>query len=176
MSSIFGSPSQSNQSSQSQSQSSSQNLAYPMLSQALGGQITQGTQANGALGAMLGLGGDQAAQAQAFNNFKNSTGYQQGLTQGVNAITGSAATRGLLNSGSTAKAVDTYGQNYADSQYQNYTNLLQGLNSTGNQAAGIVGGTGQVSNSMANSASMGTSTGDSSKEASNKMGFLGALL
>jgi hypothetical protein len=137
-----------------------------MLSQALGGQISNGTGASNALSALLGVGGDPAAQQQAFQTFKNSTGYQQGLDQGVNAITGSAATRGLLDSGATAKAVDTYGQNYADSQYQNYLNPLQSLISGGNQAAGVVGQTGQTSTS--------NSSGTGQKQGAG--GFLGSLL
>lgn len=175
MSSLFGSPSKSTNNSTSQSTSNSSNQAYPMLSSALGGQLGNAGAASNQLSGMLGLNGN-AGQNQAFQNFQNSTGYQFGLNQGEQAVTGNAATRGLLNSGSTAKALDTYGQNYANTQYQNYTNLLSGLTNTGNQAGSIIGGAGNLSNSNSASNATGNSTGDSSKEAENKLGFVGSLL
>lgn len=168
MSSIFGSPS----SGQNQSTSTSSNQAYPMLSTALSGQVSNGAAANNGLSSMLGLGGDPTAQNQAFQNFQNSTGYQFGLNQGSQAVSQNAAVKGTLNSGATAKALDTYGQNYANTQYQNYTNLLTGQQNAGTQAAATIGSTGQTSNSN----SSGTQTGDSSKEADSKLGFAGALL
>lgn len=186
MSSIFGgsqSATNSNNNSVSNSNSTSasqsNNQAYPMLNQALGGQVTNGTNAGNGISAMLGLGGDPAAQNQAFQNFRNSTGYQFGLDQGAGAITGSAATKGLLNSGATAKALDTYGQNYANTQYQNYTNLLSGQQNAGNQAAGVISGAGQQSTSNSNSNSAANSAGTSNGGSSSKPGiggFLGALL
>src|ERR1700761_1711170 len=129
MSAIFGG-SNSNNNSQSASQSSNQ--AYPMLSQALGGQTTNGTGASNALAALLGVGGNPAAQQQAFQNWQNSTGYNFGLNQGTQAITQNAAASGLLDSGATGKALQTYGTNYANTQYQNYLNPLQSLVSSGN--------------------------------------------
>jgi len=95
---------------------------------------------------MLGLNGTPA-QNQGFTNWQNSTGYQFGKQQGMNSITGNAATQGLLNSGGTLKALDTYGQNYANTQYGNYTNQLQGLLNSGNQAGSVIGNAGNVSQS-----------------------------
>ncbi|CAM6031248.1 unnamed protein product [Sphagnum compactum] len=147
MSSIFGG---SNSSNQSQSQSASSNQAYPMLSSALGAQTTTGTSANNQLASLLGLNGTAAQTGAngAFQNFQNSTGYQFGLNQGTQAITQNAAASGLLDSGSTAKALDTYGQNYANTQYQNYTNQLAGLTNTGNQAGSVISGAGNQSASQ----------------------------
>lgn len=188
MSSIFGSPSKqsstNNATSQQQSTSSassmSNNQAYPMLSQALGGQVNNGTGASNAIAGLTGVGGDPAAQDAAFSKFRDSTGYQFGMDQGTHAITGSAAAKGLLGSGSTAKALSSFGQNYADSQYQNYTNMLQGLTNSGNQAAGVISGAGQQSQSQSNSQSTGTSnsTGNSSGTGAKQGigGFLGALM
>lgn len=168
MSSIFGSPSQSQSSTQSASGSQSSNQAYPYLQSAYGGQVGNGTTANNALASLLGVGGNPAAQQQAFQNFQNSTGYQFGLNQGTQAITQNAAAQGLLNSGSTAKALNTYGQNYANTQYQNYLNPLQSLISSGTTAGGLIGNTGQQSSSASNSVSLGNSTGA-------KQGALGGL-
>lgn len=137
MSSVFGG---------SKQQSTTNNQAYPMLSNALGGQINNATSGSNQLSNMLGLNGNQG-QNDAFKNWQDSTGYQFGLNQGSQAITGNAAATGLLNSGATAKALNTYGQNYANTQYGNYTNQLQGLVNSGNQAAGVVEGAGQQTQS-----------------------------
>jgi hypothetical protein len=123
-----------------------------MLSQALGGTVTQGASAGNQIANMLGLNGSQG-QNQGFQNWQNSTGYQFGLNQGTHSITGNAAAQGLLGSGSTAKALDTYGQNYANTQYGNYTSQLQGLLNSGIQAGGTIGGAGQVSNSTGSGSS-----------------------
>lgn len=166
MSSIFGGSSQPGKetsNASSQSNSSSSNQAYPMLSQALGGQLGNAGGASNSLAAMLGIGGDPSAQNQAFDNWRNSTGYQFGMDQGTQAITGGAASKGLLNSGSTGKALEQYGQNYANTQYQNYLNPLQSLIGSGNQAGSVIGGAGNVSDSSATSSSVGkkNSTKDS---------------
>lgn len=190
---IFGGPSK--QSSQSQSHSEQQssalnanssdsisgNLAFPMISEMLGGQLNTGNAASGNIAALLGLGGDIAGQNQAFQNFRNSTGYQFGLDAGSKAITGNAATRGLLNSGSTLKALNSFGQNYANTQFQNYLNPLQALIGSGNQAAGIIGNTGQVSSSASRGFGTSQSSGfsdstSSSKGTGEKKGILGPIL
>ena len=145
MSSIFGG-------SKSQSSSSSSNQAYPMLSNTLSPEVNNGVTAGGTLSGLLG-GQGQAGSDAAFANFRNGTGYQFGLDQGSQAVTQNAAAKGLLNSGSTARALDTYGQNYANTQYQNFTNLLSQQQQMGNQAAGIIGSAGQRSNSNSSSSS-----------------------
>lgn len=132
---------------------SSSNQAYPYLQGALSPGVASGQSATSQLANMLGLNGP-AGQQQGFNNWQNSTGYQFGLDQGSKAITGNAAASGLLDSGSTAKALDTYGQNYANTQYQNYLNPLENLMSSGLTGAGIIGGAGNVSSGQ-NSSSPG---------------------
>lgn len=166
MSQIFGG---SSQKSTSNSVSSSSNQAYPYLNGALSGTVSNGTGAGDQLASMLGLNGS-TGQSDAFNKWKDSTGYQFGLNQGVQSITGNAATQGLLNSGSTAKALDTYGQNYANTQYQNYLNPLQNLLSSGLQGAGVISSAGNVSNSTSNSNSSGNSNNGGVG------GFIGSLL
>lgn len=62
-----------------------------------------------------------------FKNYLNSTGYKFTTDQGTQAIENSQAAHGLLNSGATAKALSTYGENVGQTFYQNYlNNLLQG--------------------------------------------------
>lgn len=106
----------------------------------------QGTEAGAAANALLGLGGDQGAAEKAFENFRGSTGYQFRLDEGMRSITGSAAARGLLNSGATLKGMGEYSQNLASSEFNTYlTTLLgkqdQGLNAAYNVASqGTTGG------------------------------------
>lgn len=154
MSSIFGGK---------QSQQSSTNQAYPYLQGALSGTVSQGTGAGTQIGDLLGLNGG-GAQDAGFQKFRDSTGYQFGLNQGMQSITGGAATQGLLNSGGTLKALDTYGQNYANTQYQNYLNPLQGLLSSGLQGAGVLASAGP------------TSQGTSSENTGGVGKFIGSLL
>lgn len=146
------------------SQSTSSNQAYPFLQSALSGVVGQGAGAGSQIANMLGLGG-AGAQGTGFDNWKNSTGYQFGLDQGTQAITGNAATKGLLNSGGTLKALNTFGQDYASTKSGDYMNQLQGLLGSGIQGANTIGGAGQVANS--------TSKGSSDKGAG---GFVGSLL
>lgn len=156
MSDIFGGGQQKNS-----QQSVSNNQAYPYLQQALGGTVSQGTDAGSMLGNLLGINGGPA-QTQGFQNFRDSTGYQFGKQQGMDSITGNAATQGLLNSGGTLKALDTYGQNYANTQYGNYTGQLQNLLNSGLQGSGVIAGAGQQSISNG-SGSGSTSTGGMGK-------------
>lgn len=149
MSSIFGG-SQQQSSGQSTNQSQSSNQAYPFIQQALGGTVNQGAGAGSQLSDMLGLNGTPA-QSQGFTNWQNGTGYQFGLNQGLDSVSGNAAAQGLLGSGATAKALTTYGQNYANTQYGNYTNQLQSLLGSGISAGNTIGGTGQQSSSQSQS-------------------------
>lgn len=141
MSSIFGGSSQ---------KSSSSNQAYPYLQGALSPEVSNGVSADQTLSSLLG-GHGSAAQNAAFKNWQGSTGYQFGLNQGSQAITQNNAATGLLNSGATAKALDTYGQQYANTQYQNYLNPLQNLVNSGNQGASVIGGAGQTQQSSGSS-------------------------
>lgn len=168
MSKIFGKPSSATATKTEQSTSLSNNQAFPQLNQQLSPQVNTGTGASNSIAALLGVGGDTAAQAAAFKNFQNSTGYQQQLAGGSQAITGNAASKGLLNSGSTAKGLQTFGQGLADQSYQSYLNPLAGLVNSGNQAAGTIAQAGQQQQSQ--------STGNSvSNEKGAKKGIGGLL-
>lgn len=95
---------------------------------------------------LLGTAPMTSQTQTGFNNYLNSTGYNFQNQQGSAAITGNAASRGLLNSGSTAKALQGYGQNLASTTFNNYLGNLSGLNTqqqntanTGVSAANNVG-------------------------------------
>lgn len=129
------------------SRSSSGNQAYGFLRDQFSPFISTGAGANNAIAALLGVGGDPAAQQNAFNTFRNSTGYQFQLDQGNNAITSSAAARGLLNSGSALKAREKYGQGLASNYFSQYLNQLGGLTQNSLAAGNLIGGAGATSSS-----------------------------
>lgn len=147
-----------------QSSSNQHNQAYPYLQKLLGGTVETGQAAGNSLADMLGLNGP-SSQNQGFSNWQNSTGYQFGKNQGMQSIIGDAATHGLLNSGSTLKALNSFGQNYANTQYGNFTSMLQNLLGAGLQGASTIGSAGNVSNSQSTgiSSSYGQSTGSSTQ-------------
>lgn len=174
MSKIFGgkkSSSQQSSTSQNTSESHSGNLAYPQVAEDLGSTSAQTGGASSALAAMLGIGGDPTAQNEAFDNFRNSSGYQFQMDQGTNAITGGAASKGLLNSGSTAKSLQTYGQGLADSTMNGYLDRLLGVGNQGIAAANAISGAGAYSDSK----SQGTSSSQGTSKSSDKPGIQGLL-
>lgn len=73
-------------------------------------------------------------QQNAFSTFRQDPGYQWSVDQGSRALQNSAAARGVLNSGATAKALTTFGQGLADQQYGNYFSRLQSLAGIGQSA------------------------------------------
>lgn len=133
----------------SKSTSSSSNLAFPFMQQAFSPLIDQGNRASGLIGNLLGLNGEPA-QTQGFDTFRNSTGYNFGLNEGRRALTGSSAAKGLLNSGSTARALTQFGQDYGSTKFGDYLSQLQSMINPGLQAGGLISGAGQVSNSSQN--------------------------
>lgn len=132
----------------SKQQATSGNQAYGTLASDYGGQIQNGTDANNLLSSLL-TGG--AAGAQGLQSYKDSSGYQSTLDAGSQAITGNNASRGLLNSGATGKALSNYGQQTNQSYYNNYLTNLLGLSSAGTTAGGLLASAGSTSQSTGNS-------------------------
>lgn len=83
----------------------------------------------------LGLGG-QGGYERALSSFRTSPGYDFRMDQGTQAVDRSAASRGMLGSGATLKALTQYGQGLADQEYGNWQNQLAGVANTGLQALG----------------------------------------
>jgi len=84
------------------------------------------------------------------DNWQQDPGYQFRMSEGMKAINGSAAARGMANSGATMKALTRYGQDFASSEYdkaynRNYGRLSQlagfgtGATAQNNQNAGQYG-------------------------------------
>lgn len=105
--------------------------------------IDRGQPAGTAINALLGLGGDQAAQERAFEGFRGSTGYQFQQDQARRGVTGSFAARGLGQSGAALRALSDRSQGIADSSFGSYVAALQGQQGTGAGAASALAGVGQ---------------------------------
>ena len=104
--------------------------------------LPAGGQANAQAAALLGVGGDPTAANAAFDNYLKSTGYDFQMKQGQNAIISNNASKGLLNSGATAKGLTEYGQGLGASYFDNYLKQLGGLSTQGLQAGGMITGAG----------------------------------
>lgn len=79
----------------------------------------------------------------AFDIFRNSTGYQFRVNQGQDAINTGYAARGLLQSGAALKSLDDYRQNMASAEFGNYLGTLQDQARLGFGAASAQAGVGQ---------------------------------
>lgn len=98
-------------------------------------------------------------QNNAFNSYLDSTGYGFQFDQGQRAITGSAAAKGLLNSGATAKALTKYGQNIGKQYFSDYLGQLGNMNN-------ILGGTASAGqNALGQIATVGTAGGGNAASA-----------
>lgn len=145
ISSLFGG-------SQQKENQSSSNRAFDLLSNPLQSEVQGGSNVFNQLTSTLG---------QGFDAYKKNAGYDFALNRGNDAITGNAAAHGLLNSGSTDKALATFETGLGSQTYNNYLDRLQGAAGIGNQAGQVLDGAGNVS------------TGSSS--GSNNKGLLGNL-
>ena len=106
--------------------------------------VPAGAQALDVQQALLGLGGDEAAAQEAYDNYLQSIGFQGQLQAGTDAITGSRAARGLLQSGRTGTALQEFGSQLGQQAFQNYLGNVNALTQTGLQAGSIIGGAGSA--------------------------------
>jgi len=165
-----------------------QNNIWNQTQSNLNPYVKSGTAANSALSYALGLGGNAGSTGlnsgsllKSYDSFnapttldeQNDPGYQARLKLGTDAIQRSAAAKGGIVTGGTAKALNTYGQDYASNEYSNvYNRALQGytanannyytgqnnaysrltgLANSGQSAAGTLGSLGQsASNNVSN--------------------------
>lgn len=77
----------------------------------------------------------QQAANGAFDIFRNSTGYQFRLGEGMDAVTSAYAGIGGLQSGAALRGINEYGQNFASNEFGNYLNALGGQQAVGAGAA-----------------------------------------
>ncbi len=84
----------------------------------------------------------QQAAESAFDTFRNSSGYQFRLGEGLDATNSNWFGAGLGQSGAALKALTEYGQNFASNEFSNYMGQLSQQQGTGLQAAGAQAGVG----------------------------------
>ena len=102
--------------------------------------VQGGNRAGTAMQSLLSLSEDPRAFDQAFQRYRDSTGYDFAFDEGNRAIQNSAAARGGLLSGNAIKAGQRYGQQAGQSMFQQYLDRLYGQQSQGLSAAGAQAG------------------------------------
>lgn len=91
-----------------------------------------------------------AARA-AFEQFRNSTGYDWRVKQGMNALNSGYAGAGTLKSGAAIKGAVDYGQGMASQEFGNYLGALGNQQALGLSAGSALAGVGQnYANSLGN--------------------------
>lgn len=85
-----------------------------------------------------------ARQQQALAGFRDATGYQDQLDQGVAALDQSAVSRGLLNSGKAVKDAVKFGTGLANQSAGQYLNYLTGQQAVGANATNALTGVGNA--------------------------------
>lgn len=156
----------------------------PLINQAQSAGSSALTGLQGTTGSINQLLTSNSANNPAYQNYLNSTGYNFQLQQGQDAITGSAAAKGLLNSGATAKALTSYGQNLGAQSFNNYLGQMGSLAGLQTQqanmgigAAQAVGQAGTAGGAAAGNltAQAGQSLGSSEANAGNMFGTNSSL-
>lgn len=82
-------------------------------------------------------------QKAAFDQFRNSTGYQFRLNEGNKGLNSAYAGAGTLRSGAAAKAFERYNQDYASNEFGNYMGYLGNQQGVGLSAGSALAGVGQ---------------------------------
>lgn len=108
---------------------------------------TAGTAGFGGAAGTAGAAGGGGNAGEGYQNYLQLAGYAPAMRQLSQNITGQGAASGILNSGSTAKALQTRGAELNNQFFNNYMQQLAGLSGLGLQAGGLAANTGQVSNS-----------------------------
>lgn len=151
--------------------SSSENVNNGLIKSTYGGTMNNGTQAGNFLGNLLGTSGGavgsaagqigqganqiaQAGGAQAgYQNYLQNAGYAPAMRQLSQGVTGQGAAAGILNSGTTARALQSRGADLNHQFFDNYLQQLSGQQNAGLQAGGLVANAGQKSTSTGGSPS-----------------------
>lgn len=84
----------------------------------------------------------QPTAEQAYEQFKNYTGYQTRLDEANNAFNSAYAAKGSLQSGAALQALAKMNQNYASGEFGNYMGYLGGQQQLGPGAANAMAGVG----------------------------------
>lgn len=133
--------------------SSSVNVNNDLIKSTYGGTMGQGVGATNYLSALLTGQGDTAGANAGYQNYLQNAGYAPAMRQLSQSVTGQGAAAGILNSGTTAKALQTRGTELNQQFYNNYLQNLTGLSNLGLNAGQLVSGAGQTSKSTGGSPS-----------------------
>lgn len=132
------------------SKSESKNTAYPWLQQSFGGtaqnMVGQGQQGLTSVQNFL-----TGADTTGFDQYRDSTGYQNIFNEAMRGVTSNAAARGLLNSGAMVRTAQDRAGQLAQESYDNYLARLMGVSTaqmqSGQNLANIIAGAGGTSKS-----------------------------
>lgn len=147
--------------------------------------VTRGDQYSSTIQALLGLGGDQNAANNAFKQFQNSSGYQYGLNQGLDAINSNAYASGLGQSGAVMKALQDRGTQLANQSIGQYLGQLGNQQMVGQNAKNAITNSGttqlqaitNANNQQAQtSGNAALTTGAGWNQAFNQLGTIGGNL
>ena len=121
------------------------NQAFGYLKDTYAPQASTGVGANNFMAGLLGVpGGDTAGADAGFASYLSKAGYAPALERLQAGVTQGAAAKGLLNSGSTQKALVRYGAGLDQQFYNNYFQNLNTLNQRGLDAGQTIGGAGST--------------------------------
>lgn len=139
------------------SSSSSDNQFAGQINTAYSPSVGLGNGSTNFLAGLLGVpGGDSSGAAAGFQGYKDQAGYAPALAELQKGVTGGAAAQGLLNSGSTQKALLKTGANLDSQMFGNYLQSLAGLSGLGLQGGGLIANAGQRSSSTGTGAQPST--------------------
>lgn len=85
----------------------------------------------------------QQSAENAFDVFRNSTGYQFRVGEGMEALNSGYAGSGMMQSGAALKALDDYRQQAASAEFGNYLSYLGNQQGVGIAGASALAGVGQ---------------------------------
>lgn len=129
------------------SSSTSSNTAAPFITQTYSPMAQTGVGATNALSGLLGLGGDQEAAKEGYQNFLNSSGYQNVIDSAMRGITGSHGAQGLLRSGATLGRMQDRASDIGGQYFTNYLGQVSNLANQGLNAGQLITSAGQTSSS-----------------------------
>lgn len=127
--------------------STSENKAFGQISSAYSPTIATGNKSTNFLADLLGVNGGGSAD-DAFSAYKDRAGFAPALSAMQKGVTQGAAARGMLNSGSTQKALLKGGADINSSMFNNFMQQLAGLSGIGLQGGSLVSNAGQTSSSQ----------------------------
>lgn len=147
--------------------SSSENVNNGLITSTYGGQANTGVNANNYMASLLGIPGStvnsvgNAANGVAaaggapagYTNYLQMAGYAPAMRQLAQGVTGQGAAAGILNSGTTAKTLQSRGAELNQSFFNNYLQNLNQVAGNGLQAGGLIANAGQKSTSTGGSPS-----------------------